>query len=143
MVKGFKDGEGLFHPIKNSKGVRSSRDTSGKSQGLVMHSGIRKKRMQNKVELVNLTMRELQDNPMFEEDKKWLDVFAETPEVIVPDERRGLFHIWFGGASHTVHQYTPDGQEVDVFTFGFEKDRLEKKEVLKMIQRRLNERDDE
>jgi len=34
MVKGFKDGTGKFHPISKSKGVRSRRDTSQKTQGV-------------------------------------------------------------------------------------------------------------
>ncbi len=33
MVKGFKDGKGTFHPIGQSKGVRSRRDTS-KTEGV-------------------------------------------------------------------------------------------------------------
>ncbi len=35
MVKGFKDGKGTFHPIGQSKGVRSRRDTSSsKTEGV-------------------------------------------------------------------------------------------------------------
>ncbi len=34
MVKGFKDGKGTFHPITQSKGVRSRRDTSQKPVGM-------------------------------------------------------------------------------------------------------------
>ncbi|MCP6727109.1 MAG: hypothetical protein KJI69_03735 [Patescibacteria group bacterium] len=35
MVKGFKDGTGKFHPISQTKGVRSRRDTSQKTQGVL------------------------------------------------------------------------------------------------------------
>jgi len=35
MVKGFKDGKGNFHPISQSKGVRSRRDTSQKTEGVL------------------------------------------------------------------------------------------------------------
>ena len=34
MVKGFKDANAKFHPISQSKGVRSRRDTSAKTQGV-------------------------------------------------------------------------------------------------------------
>lgn len=83
-------------------------------------------------------MRELRDYAMFEEEVDWLDVFAENPDVIVPDDRKMVFHIWYGGESHTVHEYTPDGIEIDVFTFGFEKNRLDKNEVLEMIEEHIN-----
>ncbi len=41
MVKGFKDAKGDFHPITQSKGVRSRRDTSQKIMGVKLE---RKKR---------------------------------------------------------------------------------------------------
>lgn len=139
MVKGFKDGNNKFHPITQARGVRKSRDQSIKSQGVL----IRKKRSSMKIKATNLTPRELREHPLFEENTEWLDAFAETPEVIVADDRRGIFHIWFGGESHYVHQYTPDGHEFDVFSFGFDKNRLDQDEVLKMIEKTLNEDDEE
>jgi len=137
MVKGYKDANDNFYPMSQTKGVRSRWDTSQKIEGIL----IRKKR--EKIIAVELDARELRDHPLFEESTEWLDAFASTPEVIVADDQRGIFHIWFGGESHYVHQYSPDGHELDVFSFGFEKNRLSKNEVLKMIQRRLNEKDDE
>lgn len=139
MVKGFKDGNEKFHPIAQRKGIRKSRNQSLKTKGVL----IRKKRSSMKIKANNLTPRELREHPLFEENTEWLDAFAETPEVIVADDRRGIFHIWFGGESHYVHQYTPDGHEFNVFSFGFDKNRLEEDEVLKMIEKTLNEEDEE
>ena len=87
----------------------------------------------------NITMQELREHPNYEETVNWVDAFSDSPEVIVPDENRLLFYIWFGGHSHYVHLYSLDGKEFDVFSFSFEKDRLDKKEVLSMIERHLNE----
>lgn len=42
-MKGFKDKDKKFHPIKESRGVRKSRDSSSKTQGIKMTSGVRKK----------------------------------------------------------------------------------------------------
>jgi len=95
-----------------------------------------------RIKVENLTLNELRDHHLFDESSEWLDVFSETPEVIVPDERRMIFHIWFGGESHYVHQYSQDGREFDVFSFGFEKNKLSKKEVLESIEDTLNEQDD-
>ena len=139
MVKGFKDAKQKFHPITQKTGVRKSRDQSLKTEGIL----IRKKRSSMKIKAENLTPRELRDHPLFEESTEWLDAFSETPKVIVADDKRGIFHIWFGGESHYVHQYTPDGHEFDVFSFGFNKNRLEEDEVLKMIEKTLNEEDNE
>jgi len=36
MVKGFKDANAKFHPISQSKGVRSRRDTSAKTEGVLL-----------------------------------------------------------------------------------------------------------
>ncbi len=51
MVKGFKDAKDNFHPITQSKGVRSRRDTSQKTQGVV----IRKQR-DNNAEILRNTL---------------------------------------------------------------------------------------
>ena len=133
--------DGKFHPHSDyKKGTRKSRDQSTKTQGVEI-SQVRMKR--EKISAINLDPRELREHPLFEESTEWLDAFASTPEVIVADDQRGIFHIWFGGESHYVHQYSPDGHELDVFSFGFEKNKLSKSEVMKMIQRRLNEKDDD
>ena len=58
MVKGFKDGKGTFHPITQSKGVRSRRDTSQNLDGVKI---IRKQRLEdspvgkqvNKIKMIN------------------------------------------------------------------------------------------
>jgi len=87
----------------------------------------------------NLTMQELKEDPEFITTLDWVDTLSENPQVIVKDENRLIFYIWFGGESHYVHEYSPEGKELDVFSFGFEKNRLEPKEVLEMIERRLND----
>jgi hypothetical protein len=38
-MKGFKDSKGNFHPITQSKGVRSRRDTTNKTQGVKIRKG--------------------------------------------------------------------------------------------------------
>jgi len=58
MVKGFKDANAKFHPISQSKGVRSRRDTSQKLDGVKI---IRKQRLEdspvgkkvNKIKMIN------------------------------------------------------------------------------------------
>ena len=149
MTIGFKKGN-KFIPT-SSKGTTRKKRIESKNDlenggGVKLHISkktetIRLKR--DKIDAVELDARELRDHPLFEESTEWLDAFASTPEVIVADDQRGIFHIWFGGESHYVHQYSPDGHELDVFSFGFEKNKLSKSEVMKMIQRRLNEKDDE
>ena len=102
--------------------------------------GDRMSKMRIKAE--NLTVKELRDHELFEEGSDWLDVFAETPEVIVPDFERMVFWIWFGGESHYVHKYSQDGREFDVFSFGFDKNKLCKEEVLESIEDTLNDLED-
>ncbi len=98
----------------------------------------------SKVRLVakNLTMQELREDPEFITTIGWVDIFSESPEVIVVDENRLIFYIWFGGESHYVHEYSSDGKEIDVFSFGFEKNKLDQKEVLERIEDRLNDSED-
>jgi len=91
-----------------------------------------------RVKAKNLTLKELREQTLFEENSEWLDVFSEKPEVIVADETRAIFYIWYGGESHYVHEHTPFGKEFDVFSFGFEKNKLCKDEVLGMIEKHLN-----
>ena len=137
MTKGFKDSKGKFHPTDFKPYIKKK---SNEQEGMKVGKSIK---MKARIKAIEIGTRELRDHPLFEGTTEWLDVFAETPEVIVADDKRGLFHIWFGGESHYVHQYTPDGHEIDVFSFGFDKNRLSKEEVLKMIERTLNEDDDE
>ena len=82
---------------------------------------------------------QVRENDLFEENEEWHDVFANTPEVIVADENRMIFYIWYGGESHYVHEHSQDGREFDVFSFGFDKNKLEEGEVLDMIEDRLND----
>ena len=42
-MKGFKDSKGKFHPINQSKGVRSRRDTSEKTKGVRLKKDLPKK----------------------------------------------------------------------------------------------------
>ena len=42
MVKGFKDAKGDFHPITQSKGVRSRRDTPTRPEGVLLKTGFKK-----------------------------------------------------------------------------------------------------
>ena len=95
-----------------------------------------------RIKAKSITPQELRNHPNYEESNNWNDAFSyfdNSPKVIVPDENRLLFYIWFGGESHYVHLYSLDGKEFDVFSFGFEKDRLDEKEVLSLIERHLNE----
>ena len=59
--------------------------------------------------------------------------------MIVYDDQSNCYHIWFGGESHYVHQYTTDGHEFDVFSFGFDKSKLSLDEVLEVTGRHLGE----
>ena len=123
-------------PIDDNVRTKSS-GNNDESGGMKIGNGTRVPK--NTIKADNIDLRELRDHPMFEESSEWLDVFSETPEVIVADDRRNLFYIWFGGESHYVHEYTVFGNEMDVFSFGFDKNRLDEDEVLEQIEDTLNE----
>jgi hypothetical protein len=141
MAKGFKDPQGKFRPTENKNGVRKSRDKT-----TIPTQGVRLKRSERKLKPMiaeNIELRDVRDHPLYEESTNWLDVFESTPEVIVADEENGHFFIWYGGESHYVHYVSPDGREYDVFSFGFDKNRLDKDEVLEMINERLGEKEED
>ncbi len=56
MVKGFKDGKGTFHPITQSKGVRSRRDTSQKTVGMKIERNKRYAKLANVSDLSDFTL---------------------------------------------------------------------------------------
>ena len=135
-MKGYKDGSGKFRPTENKNGVSKSRDQNAKTKG------IRLKRITKKPKMImaeNISLSELRNHPLYEESTNWLDVFESTPEVIVANENEGFFYVWYGGESHYVHYVSPDGKEFNVFSFGFEKNRLDKDEVLEKISERLSD----
>lgn len=141
MTKGFKDKDKKFHPTESPRKRATKFFTQNPNlEGLKNVSTKQATELkERKIRLNNLSMNELQDHPSFEKSEEWLDVFSDTPEMIVYDDKSNIFHIWFGGESHYVHQYTPDGHEFDVFSFGFEKNRLELSEVLEVTERHLGE----
>ena len=140
-MKGFTDKSGKFRPTGNNSGVRMRRDkTTTPTQGIRLK---REKRKYHTKGFENIELRDVRDHPLYEESTNWLEVFENTPEVIVADEENGHFFIWYGGESHYIHYVTPDGREYDVFSFGFDKNRLDKDEVLEMIGKRLGEKEED
>ena len=75
-------------------GVKSS-DSAKTALKKLIDEGVIEER--DHIEVENIDLRELRDHPSFEEDNEWLDVFANTPEVVVYDENKDIFFIWFGG----------------------------------------------
>lgn len=64
---------------------------------------------------------------------------AETPEIKILDEQTGIYYTWYGGESHYVHLEDKEGKEFNVFSFGFEKNKLDPKEVKKKIMEHIKE----
>src|SRR5690242_18459458 len=75
----------------------------------------------------------------FKEHKQTADVMTEFAgaQVIVPDPDLGMWFVWFGGESHYVHLYNHEGKEVDVFSWGFEKNKLDAEDVRKHIKEHM------
>lgn len=60
-------------------------------------------------------------------------------EIITPVSELGIWMVWFGGESHYVHIYDENGKELDVFSWGFEKNRLDANDVKKHIKDHIEE----
>lgn len=76
--------------------------------------------------------RERDSNPTI------MDEFRDA-EVIVPVPELGIWMVWFGGESHYVHIYNQEGVETDVFSWGFEKNKLDAQDVRKHIKEKIEE----
>ena len=63
----------------------------------------------------------------------------QTPEIKIHDEETDIFYTWYGGESHYVHLEDENGKEFDVFSFGFDKNKLSPSEVKSMILKHIKE----
>jgi len=136
--------DGQSFPVGNNKKIRAS-NPSNDVGGITIGGGTKIPKQERIKATLLEDLRDVRDHPLYENDaENWLSIFEQKPEVIIPDERQQRFWLWYGGESHTVHEITPDGVEVDVWTFGFDKNKLSKEEVVQMIEdRELNQRDEE
>ena len=128
-MKGFTR-DHKFVPMTDYKKVtRKSRDPKAKTQG------VRLKRT-TRVKALTLVPTELLNHPMFEEGSEWLDILAENPKVIVPDEKQRRFWIWFGGESRNFHEVQPDGHTADTFSYGGDRatENITPKEAVRIIE---------